>query len=73
MQSIIYLNTIFVEDIMKKITTALLILLASTSFAMSENDSVSCSKMNQDSAYQEVAASSTVASPANTPATSIKK
>lgn len=39
---------------MKKLTTVLLILLASTTFAMSENSEITCSKINQSNEQKEI-------------------
>lgn len=59
---------------MKKLAILVLVLTSFTSvFAMSEKSEVTCSKMNQDSAYQEVVAAPSAAQPVKTPATAIKK
>lgn len=56
---------------MKKLTTALLILLASTTFAMSENSDVICSKINQSNTEKEAASASV--SPKTQPSKEIRK
>lgn len=59
---------------MKQLAILVLVLTSFTSvFAMSEKSDVTCSKMNQDNAYQEVVTASSAAQPVKTPATAIKK